>query len=80
MRLVVHQEIPDDVALAHQWNDLVMQMERPEVFYTYEWALAASRAFSTVVQPLVFLVYDASQLCGVAPWQRGASSRGPSFS
>ena len=65
MRLAVHREIPDDEALAHQWNELVMQMERPEVFYTYEWALAMSRAYGASMTPLLILAYEHSRLVGV---------------
>jgi CelD/BcsL family acetyltransferase involved in cellulose biosynthesis len=41
-------------------------MERAEVFFTYEWALAASRSFRESSSPLLFMMYDAEQLCGVA--------------
>jgi CelD/BcsL family acetyltransferase involved in cellulose biosynthesis len=62
----VHREIPEDSALAHQWNALVMQMERPEVFYTYEWALAVSRAYRASMTPLLMLAYEQDLLIGVA--------------
>ncbi len=43
-------------------------MERPEVFYTYEWSLAVQRAYQQALHPMVFLAYDESQsLCGIAP-------------
>lgn len=58
MRLVLHREIPDDDILAHQWNELVQQMECPEVFYTYEWAMAVSRAYRASITPLLILAYD----------------------
>jgi CelD/BcsL family acetyltransferase involved in cellulose biosynthesis len=61
----VHREIPDDVALAHQWNELVMQMERPEVFYAYEWALAVSHAYRSSMTPLLVLAYEQDSLAGV---------------
>lgn len=64
-RLVLHREIPDDVTLGHQWNNLVMQMERPEVFYTYEWALAVSHAYRASVTPLLMLAYEQDSLIGV---------------
>jgi hypothetical protein len=38
MRIVLLRKIPDESSLRRQWNDLVLQMERPEVFYTCEWA------------------------------------------
>lgn len=41
-------------------------MEIPEVFYTHQWALALSRAFSETISPLLLLVHDRNHLCGVA--------------
>jgi CelD/BcsL family acetyltransferase involved in cellulose biosynthesis len=66
MRLVLHREIPDDDTLARQWNELVYQMECPEVFYTYEWALAVSRAYRASITPLLILAYEQDSLVGVA--------------
>jgi CelD/BcsL family acetyltransferase involved in cellulose biosynthesis len=66
LRLVVHREIPDDNLLACQWNALVRQMEYPEVFYTYEWALAVSRAYRDSITPLLILAYEEDSLVGVA--------------
>ena len=45
MRLVVHRNIPDDTGLRDQWNTLVAEMERPEVFYTHEWASFTTNNF-----------------------------------
>ena len=66
MRLVLHREIPADDSLARQWNELVYQMECPEVFYTYEWALAVSRAYRASITPLLILAYEQDSLVGVA--------------
>jgi len=66
LRLVLHREIPDDNTLAIEWNALVRQMECPEVFYTYEWALAVSRAYRASVMPLLLLAYEWDSLIGVA--------------
>lgn len=44
-----------------------MRMERPEVFYTHEWAAAAARAFHGILSPLLLLVYHSDILCGIAP-------------
>jgi CelD/BcsL family acetyltransferase involved in cellulose biosynthesis len=52
--------------LAQQWDDLVGQMECPEVFYTYEWALAVSRAYRDSITPLLMLAYEQDSLVGVA--------------
>lgn len=67
MRVVLRQEIPEDDQLRIQWDALVEKTDRPQVFYTYEWALAVSRAYSQTLKPLLFLVYDEhGSLCGVA--------------
>ena len=66
MRLIVHREIPEDDILAGQWNELVQRMECPEVFYTYEWSLAVSRAYRDSVTPLLMLAYNEDSLVGVA--------------
>src|SRR5580700_7762930 len=41
-------------------------MENPEVFFTYQWALAASRGFQPQLSTRLFLVYDVDQLVGIA--------------
>jgi len=64
LRLVLCREIPDDANLGRQWNELVQQMECPEVFYTYEWALAVSRAYHDSLTPLLFLAYEQDSLVG----------------
>ena len=80
MQVTVLREIPGDPQIVASWNNLVRRMERPEIFLTYEWALAASRAFSDTARPLVFLVYDDSrQLCGVAPLATHAESSDTAF-
>jgi CelD/BcsL family acetyltransferase involved in cellulose biosynthesis len=60
------EEIPDDPELRRAWNQLVLKMERPQVFYTYEWSMAVARAYSASLHPLLCLAYDeAESLCGV---------------
>jgi len=66
LRLVLHREIPDDDILARQWNELVWQIDRPEVFYTFEWALAVSRAYRDSITPLLILAYERDSLVGIA--------------
>ena len=51
-----------DDALASAWNGLVSQMERPEVFYTYEWALAVHRSHATRFVPLLMLGFEGDRL------------------
>lgn len=64
MRVTVLKEIPEDAALARDWNQLVERMEHPEVFFTYQWALAVGRAFRASLTPLLFLMYKDDELCG----------------
>jgi CelD/BcsL family acetyltransferase involved in cellulose biosynthesis len=66
VRVTVLKEIPEDPDLSAAWNTLVLEMENPEVFFTYQWALAASRGFHEHLSTLLLLVYDFDQLAGVA--------------
>jgi CelD/BcsL family acetyltransferase involved in cellulose biosynthesis len=66
MRIVLLRRIPDEPSLRRQWNGLVMQMERPEVFYTCEWALAMQSAYQSSLKPLLFLGYQGEDLVGAA--------------
>lgn len=67
LRLIVLDEIPEDQDLRTQWNDLVLRHKRPQVFYTYEWALAVYRSYGEVLRPLLFLAYNENDnLCGIA--------------
>jgi CelD/BcsL family acetyltransferase involved in cellulose biosynthesis len=79
LRLVLHREIPDDDILARQWNQLVWQMESPEVFFTYEWALAVSRAYRASITPLLFLAYEQDSLVGVVALATDPSRERASF-
>jgi CelD/BcsL family acetyltransferase involved in cellulose biosynthesis len=62
----VLNEIPEDPNLSEAWNTLVLAMENPEVFFTYQWALAASRGFQQQLSTRLFLIYDVDQLAGIA--------------
>jgi CelD/BcsL family acetyltransferase involved in cellulose biosynthesis len=66
VRVTVLKKIPEDPDLSAAWNSLVLSMESPEVFFTYQWALAASRGFGKVLSTLLFLAYDLEELVGVA--------------
>ena len=66
MRVTVLNEIPEDPDLSEAWNNLVLAMDTPEVFLTYQWALAASRGFQQNLSALLVLMYEAEQLIGVA--------------
>lgn len=74
------EDIPEDPQLRSAWNGLVLRMERPEVFFTYEWALAVQRAYKSVLHPLFFLAYDEQEsLCGITALAHDAKSRCISF-
>ena len=80
MRLVLLKEIPEDEILRQAWNTLVDRVERPQVFYTYEWALAVYRAYNASLHPLLFLAYDEGEsLCGVAALAANAGDGRISF-
>jgi CelD/BcsL family acetyltransferase involved in cellulose biosynthesis len=66
VRVTVLKEIPEDPDLSEAWNTLVLTMENPEVFFTYQWALAASRGFQKRLSTMLVLVHDGDQLAGVA--------------
>jgi len=66
VRVTVLNEIPEDPDLSEAWNNLVLAMDTPEVFLTYQWALAASRGFQQNLSALLVLMYEAEQLIGVA--------------
>ena len=52
MRIIVHREIPADQQLRDQWNALVRQMELPQVFYTWEWAMAVAAGLRLVAEAI----------------------------
>lgn len=62
----MHREIPSDPALRAQWNALVCRMDRPQVFFTWEWATSVDRAYGSSIKPLLMLSYEEEVLVGVA--------------
>jgi CelD/BcsL family acetyltransferase involved in cellulose biosynthesis len=52
--------------LREEWNQLVLQMEVPQVFFTYEWALAVECSFRSSTEPLIFTLRRNNALIGVA--------------
>jgi CelD/BcsL family acetyltransferase involved in cellulose biosynthesis len=51
-------------------------MDRPEVFYTYEWAIAVQRAYRNTLLPFVFAAYERDLLVGVVALARKKSGAG----
>jgi CelD/BcsL family acetyltransferase involved in cellulose biosynthesis len=79
LRIVVHKEIPEDCELRRQWNQLALQNENPQVFYTYEWALAVQAAYLALMKPLLLLGYEGNDLLGVASLATDLSEKEISF-
>jgi CelD/BcsL family acetyltransferase involved in cellulose biosynthesis len=79
LRIAVHREIPEDPELHRQWNAVALQAERPQVFYTCDWALAVQAAYRSSLKPLLLLGYDANRLIGVASLATDPTGRNVSF-
>lgn len=79
MRISLHREIPQDQRLRDQWNALAREMERPEVFYTFEWALAVERAYRSSLKPLLLVAYEGNTLAGVAALATDGAQKQTSF-
>jgi len=80
LRIVVREEIPEDPELRRSWNELALRVERPEVFYTYEWAVAVQRAYANSSKPFIILAYEDELLVGLVAlaWQN-TRPRGVAF-
>jgi CelD/BcsL family acetyltransferase involved in cellulose biosynthesis len=79
MRIVLHRDIPDDPLLEQEWNALVQEMERPEVFYTHQWALAVCRAYGESLLPILLLAYEGDKLAGLAALATDPAGKTASF-
>jgi CelD/BcsL family acetyltransferase involved in cellulose biosynthesis len=79
LQVTILETIPEDPGLIASWNALALRMERPEVFYTHEWAAAVGRAFADTLRPLLCLVHDQTSLRGVAALATPRSSREGAF-
>jgi CelD/BcsL family acetyltransferase involved in cellulose biosynthesis len=80
LRLVLLKQIAEDENLRRQWNALVERTGDPQVFYTYEWALAVQRAYSDSLGPLICFAYDSEgALCGVVALARSLAQGRVSF-
>ncbi len=79
LHIVSHRNIPEDSSLHRRWNELALQVEQPEVFYTSEWALAMQSAYRTSLKPLLLLGYDGEDVVGVASLATDATERNITF-
>jgi CelD/BcsL family acetyltransferase involved in cellulose biosynthesis len=76
LRIVVREGIPEDPELRRAWNQLAQGMACPEVFYTYEWAIAVQRSYGDTLKPLLLLGYEGESVVGLVTFARekGATS------
>jgi CelD/BcsL family acetyltransferase involved in cellulose biosynthesis len=72
MRIVAHAGLPE---IREQWNALVEKVERPEAFYTYEWAQAVAHAYGESLKPLFLTAYREERLVGAVALARDARDR-----
>lgn len=79
MEITVHHEIPDDEQLREEWDALLLKMERPEIFYTHEWAVSVSRAYAAGLTPLLITAHEGATLKGVVALTADASRKKFSF-
>jgi CelD/BcsL family acetyltransferase involved in cellulose biosynthesis len=79
LRIVLKREIPDDPDFCRQWNAVALRAERPQVFYTCEWALAMQAAYGGSLRPLLFLGYEGDALSAVASLASDASGKRITF-
>jgi CelD/BcsL family acetyltransferase involved in cellulose biosynthesis len=79
LRIVVREGIPEDPELRRAWNELARAMERPEVFYTYQWAIAVQRSYGDTLKPLLLLGYECESLVGLVTFARGKGATSVAF-
>jgi CelD/BcsL family acetyltransferase involved in cellulose biosynthesis len=83
VRIVLVREIPEEPSMLRYWNELVLQMEHTEVFYTPQWVLALQSAFKSAFKPppkpLLFLGYDVDELVGVVCLSSDVGEQNVSF-
>jgi CelD/BcsL family acetyltransferase involved in cellulose biosynthesis len=79
LRLSLHRTIPQDQRIRDDWNALVRQTERPEVFYTWEWAIAVDQAYRASLKPFILLAHEGEALAGVAALATDTAEREASF-
>src|SRR5438105_13311413 len=72
MRLIWTSEPPSE-ELRERWDSLAFQMEKPEVFYTWEWAVAAARAYGHNLRPWIATGYEGDELVAVVELARSSS-------
>jgi CelD/BcsL family acetyltransferase involved in cellulose biosynthesis len=64
-------DLPSFEALRGEWNDLVENMEKPEIFYLWEWNFHYFRRFREGDRLLIIVIRDAAsdRIAGIAPFR-----------
>jgi CelD/BcsL family acetyltransferase involved in cellulose biosynthesis len=58
LHLTQFREIPKEESLRQRWNALVRQTERPQVFFSWEWARAVQSAYGESLRPWLLLLEE----------------------
>jgi CelD/BcsL family acetyltransferase involved in cellulose biosynthesis len=70
MRVTWAEGLPEDEKILEQWNGLVDRMERPEVFFTWQWVAALLRSYGNSAKPWIAIAYEGEELVGVVALAR----------
>jgi len=73
VQLTWTSELPQESPLREQWDALVFQMEKPEVFHTWEWAAAVTQSYRATLEPWIATAYEGGDLVGVAALARSST-------
>jgi CelD/BcsL family acetyltransferase involved in cellulose biosynthesis/RimJ/RimL family protein N-acetyltransferase len=80
VHLTQFREIPEEESLRHRWNALVQRAEPPQVFFSWEWAIAIQRAYAQSIFPWVLLLENEDKsLVGLVALATDRSQRQVSF-
>lgn len=79
MRTELLKTVENNESLREEWNKLVLKMEVPQVFFTWEWASAVERAFRESLEPWIFTFKRGDQLVGIAALASVPSKTGKMF-
>ncbi|HEY1802779.1 MAG TPA: GNAT family N-acetyltransferase [Terriglobales bacterium] len=66
IQVALLKSIEGEDALREEWNQLVSRAEIPQIFLTFEWALAVERAFPFSLEPWIFILRKKNVLIGCA--------------
>lgn len=81
MRITLHRHIPEDAELRQRWNTLALQTESPQIFYSFDWALAMQEAYVRSLKPLCLIAREdnSDEIVGIASLASDESGKVVSF-